>query len=391
MWNIVLISLAFNLAALGMFFNRAGPVPSVHSFAESTIGWAFLSFFAISVAFSISLFFLRYDRLKSARNLESSLSREAAFLVNNLLLLAVVFVTLWGVVFPLISQLAKGVTVTVAAPFYNKVNGPLFLALIFMMGIGPLLPWRRASLTRLASALVAPTAGAVLIILILLASGIRNIYAVGSFALCGFVIVTILKEWIYGTLARCRKGESWPVAFFRLISSNRARYGGYIVHLAIVLLGLGVIGSSFFDIQKDVVMSPGDRESVGKYQLEFVDTTVIQKGDRLERTARLRAYHGDTYLGIMEAQNHFYPAFRMSSTRSAIRSTPIEDLYIIPQEFLDNGRVAFRVLVNPLVWWMWIAGPVLVIGSLVASWPNHSKGTYYTSQSYDKRSAVKVE
>ena len=380
MWNIVLISIAFNLAALGMFFNRAGPVPSVHSFGQSTVGWSYLTFFAVSAAFSTSLFFLRYGSLKSARNLESMLSREAAFLVNNLLLLAVAFVTLWGVIFPLVSQLAQGVTVTVGAPFYNKVNGPLLLSLIFVMAVGPMLPWRRASASRLKSTLLVPTLIAVSVVVVLLVLGVRSPYALASFGLCALVVVGIFREWATGSRARHSRGESYPIALVRLIASNRPRYGGYIAHLSILLLALGVTGSSFYNIQRDVVLSPGQRVTVGGYQLEYLDSSFTSKGDRVERIATLRAYRGDSPLGIMEAQNHFYPSFRMSSTRSAIRSTPVEDLYIIPQEFFDDGRVAFRILINPLVWWMWVAGPVFILGTLVSLWPGPREAVAYVTR-----------
>ena len=380
MWNIVLINVAFGLALYGMFMNRGGPVPSVHSFGASSLGWVFLMFTVIGVAVPFAVFFLRYRSLKSARNLESSLSREAAFLVNNLLLLAIAFVTLWGVVYPLISEATRGTTVTVGQPFYNQVNGPLLLALIFLMGIGPLLPWRRASLKTLGKALLAPglVAGAVVVLLLIV--GVRKPYPVIAFGLCVLVASGIALEWMRGTRSRHRQGDGYAMGFARLIAANRPRYGGYIVHLAIVLLTLGVVGSSFYGTQSDVILALGERATIDDYEIEYLGTTGTDKGDRTEFVSRLNVYKGGSFLGTMTPKRAFYPDFRMASTRADIRSTPIEDFYIIPGETLDDGSAGFRVFVNPLVWWMWIAGPILILGTLIALWPQRSPAPAYSRQ-----------
>jgi cytochrome c-type biogenesis protein CcmF len=373
MWNIVLISLAFNLAALGMFFNRAGPVPSVHSFGESTIGWAFLSFFAASIIFSLALFLKRLPQLKNSRNLESMLSREAAFLINNFLLLAIAFIILWGIMFPIISQFLQGVTITVGAPFYNQTTGPLMLFIIFVMGIGPLLPWRQADISRITRALLIPLSTSVITILFLLIIGVRSPYPIIAFALCMFVATGILREWIIGTLKQRSKGGNYVIAFVRLIGSNRPRYGGYISHISILLLALGVTGSSFYSNQLDIILQPGETAKISEYTVKYVNSNFEPKGDRIERTVTLEASRNEQVLGYLTAQNHFYPSFSISSTRSAIRSTPIDDLYIIPQEFFEDNSVAFRIMVNPLVWWIWLAGPILLVGTLIAVWPSRRR------------------
>ena len=369
MWNIVLINIAFGLALYGMFMNRGGPVPSVHSFGASDLGWIFLMFTGLGIVVPFAIFFHRYGSLKSAQTLESSLSREAAFLVNNLLLLAIAFVTLWGVVFPLISEMAKGTTITVSAPFYNQVNGPLFLALIFVMGVGPLLPWRRASIRTLGRAILVPGLISVTVVVVLVVLGVRKPYAVAAFGLCALVASGILLEWVRGTRARHRHGEGYPKGFVMLIAANRPRYGGYIVHLAFLLLALGVVGSSFYGIQEDVILAQGEEVTVGDYRLEFLGTKVTERSDRTESVSEISTYRGDAYLGTVTAQRTFYPDFQMASTRAGIRSTPVEDLYIIPSETLDDGSIGFRVYVNPLVWWMWIAGPIFILGAIVALWP----------------------
>src|SRR5918992_1973663 len=190
MWNIVLINVAFGLALYGMFMNRGGSVPSVHSFGASALGGIFLLFLAVGVIVPFGIFFWRYNLLKSAQSLDSTLSREASFLVNNLLLLGIAFVTLWGTVYPLISQLG-GQEITVARPFYDQVNGPLLLGLIFLMGVGPLLPWRRASLASLRRSLLLPGSAALGVVALLSVLGIRQPYALIGFGLCALVAAGI--------------------------------------------------------------------------------------------------------------------------------------------------------------------------------------------------------
>ena len=372
MWNIVLINLAFGLALYGMFMNRGGPVPSVHSFGASTLGWVFLMFTGIGVVVPFGIFFSRYTSLKSAQNLESSLSREAAFLVNNLLLLAIAFVTLWGVVFPLISEVLRDKTVSVGEPFYNQVNGPMMMALIFFMGVGPLMPWRRASFRTLRGVLMGPLLLALAVVVLLAVLGVRKPYPMAAFGICAMVTGGILLEWARGARSRHRQGDNYLVGFLKLIAANRPRYGGYVVHLAVVMLALGVVGSSFYDVQEDVILAPGERAEIGGYQIEYVGTDVSQKVDRQESVTTLNAYRDGSFLRTLTARRDFYPAFSMSSTKAGIHSTPVEDLYVVPSETMEDGRSGFRVLVNPLVWWMWVAGPVFMLGTVISLWPRRA-------------------
>ena len=368
-WNIALINVAFTSALLGMFINRGGPTPSVHSFAESVLGWVFLAFMALTALLSFGLLFRRIHTLKNAQALESKLSRETAFLVNNVLFLAIAFVIIWGQVFPVISDLVTDVSITVGEPFYNRVNGPLLLGVIFMMGIGPLLPWRHASLVQARKALLLPFAVALGVALLLLVLGVTKPYALLAFGLATVVATGILREWVRGTRARHRKGESYPLAFGRLIAANRPRYGGYVVHLAVVMMALAIVGTYFFDTQRDVILAPGERVTVEGYDIEYLGANHTQFPDRIESVATVMVERDGEVLGTYQPRQVFYPQFSLRPARAAIRSTPAEDLYIIPNDFFDDGTVGFRILVNPLVMWMWIAGPVLVLGTLIALWP----------------------
>ena len=372
MWNIALINISFALALFGMFINRGGPVPSVHSFGASDLGLVFLVFLGIGVVAPFGLFLWRYSSLKSAQNLESSLSREAAFLLNNLMLLGIAFVTMWGVIFPLISEIFQGQTITVGAPFYNQVNGPLLLALIFLMGVGPFLPWRRGSIRSLGRNVALPAAISLMVVLVLALLGVTKAYALAGFGLCVFVALGVLLEWGRGTRTRMRSGDNPALAFGRLIVGNRPRYGGYVVHLSIVLVALGIVGSSFYGVQKDVVLAPGERTSIGGYEVEFLTTTFQAFPDRSESRFLLAAYKDGTPLTALEARRDFYPAFDISSTQAAIRSTPVEDLYVVPSSLQEDGSAGFRIFVNPMIWWIWVAGPVMVLGTVIALWPQRS-------------------
>ena len=370
MWNIVLINVAFGLALYGMFMNRGGSVPSVHSFGASQLGWIFLLFLAVGVIVPFAIFIWRYPLLKSVQNLDSMLSREAAFLVNNMLLLAIAFVTLWGTVYPLLSRLTNDEEITVARPFYDQVNGPLMLGLVFLMGVGPLIPWRKAGMASLRRSLLPPVVGGLLTVGILAALGLHKDYALIAFGLATFVTTGILMEWFRGTRSRHRNsGENYVTAFLHLIAANRPRYGGYIVHLSVVMVTLGIVGTSFFGVQRDVVLSPGESTTINDYELVYLGTVEVPKSNRTEFTSTVQVFRDGELLDTIRTKRAFYPSFNMAATTAAIRSTPVEDLYVVPSENLPDGSVGFRILVNPLIWWMWVAGPVMVLGTVIALWP----------------------
>ena len=374
MWNVALIILAWGFAMYGMFMNRGGPIPSVHSFGQSTMGWTFLVFLAVNMLGAFALFYWRYKRLRSSSPLDSPLSREAAFLLNNLLFLMIAFVTLWGVVYPLLSQTFQGVTVTVGRPYYDTVAGPLFLALVVLMGVGPLLPWRRAAGTAVLRTLRLPLGVGVGVAALVIALGVRSPLPVLAFAVCGYAATGILREWWEGTLARRRRGgEAYPMAFVRLIASNRPRYGGYVAHLGVVMLAFSVTGSAFYSVQRDFNLAIGERATIGAFEIEYLSTSVVPGPDRLDRRAEVQVYRNGEPTTRLSPGYVFYPDFNMASTRAGIRSTPVEDLYIIASEFSEDGSAIFRIYVNPLVVWMWGAGVLLVLGTVVSLWPERAR------------------
>ncbi len=375
MWNIILIVVAFTLAQMGMFINRGGPVPSVHSFAQSTMGWLFLFFMAFTLLGSLAAFAWRMDMLKSRSRIESWLSRESAFLAQNTLFLAVAFVTLWGTIYPVIADISSDVAITVGEPFFNRVNGPLLLVIVFLMAVGPLLPWRRANARVVMSALKFPLGGAVVAVAVLAVLGVRDPVPLTALAVCAMAVTGIGHEWVRGTLSRHGRGENYVSAFGRLLTANRPRYGGYVVHLAIAMLAIGAIGSSFYAVQRDFALELGESASLGSYTFRYVDFDETTYPDRDEAAAQFDVSAGSSRIGTMEARRAFYRDFRIGATRAAIRSTPVEDFYIVPSEFAADGSAVFRVYVNPLVWWMWASGPLFVLGAVLAISPRRQRVT----------------
>ena len=320
-----------------MFINRGGPVPSVHSFAQSTMGWVFLGFMAFTLIASLAAFMWRVDTLKSRERLDSMLSRESAFLTQNVLFLAVAFITLWGTIYPVFSEAASDEVITVGKPFFDRVNGPILLALVFLMGVGPLLPWRRANMRNVLTILRVPLAGAAIATVGLLALGLREPLPLFAVAVCVITFVAIGHEWLRGSRVRHRRGESYPLALARLLGANRPRYGGYIVHLGIAMLAIGAIGSSFYSVQRDFNMSLGDTRSLGGYDFTYVDFGSQPFSDRIEMKATFDVTRQGRDIGGMDARRTFYISHEVAATHAAIRSTPIEDFYIVPSESGENG------------------------------------------------------
>ncbi len=403
MWNIVLIDIAFVLAQLGMSINRGGSVVSVHSFAESSLGLLFLAFMALSVVFAFGVFIWRYPRLRSERAIESFMSREASFLVNNFLLLVVTAITLWGVIYPVFSSLARDVDVSVAAPYFNRVNGPVLLLLVIVMGVGPLLPWRRTATRSLKRWLVAPLVAAAVTVIGLVAVGVWEFWAVLGFAAIVFAAFAVFEEWWMGARARVRNlGEMPVVAWWRLVNGNRPRHGGYIVHIAVLSVAVGVVGTQFFDQRYDAAIGFGESLVLDEYRIEYVDKRINDRPDRFAQWAQIDVYkidpsqygsefaaaesigkagftvtteprQGDQLVGRLEPSHEFFRNFNQVSVRSGIKTSPMEDLYVIPRDFIndENGeRVSLAVSINPLAMWLWIAGPIFLLGTVIALWPH---------------------
>ncbi len=373
-WNMVLIILTFTLAIFGTFLTRSGILSSVHTFSESALGPFFLTFIGITLFGSLGLLYYRREGLKGEAEMESLVSRESTFLLNNLLLVGAAFAIFLGTVFPVISEAVRGVKISVGEPFFNQVTGPIFLAVILLTGICTLIGWRRASIKNLIRNFLWPLIASLILGIVLFITGIREWYALVAFFLCGFVLFTIVYEWFRGTRARHRmRTENYLKAFFGLIEANRPRYGGYIVHIAIILIAIGVIGSSFYDVEKEATLTPGESMTINDYTLTYENMDYYQTESKEVVTATLSVHNEGKLIGRLMPEKYFHRTYEQPVTEVAIRSTLLEDLYVILVGWDEDGTAAFKVLVNPLVNWIWIGGGVFILGGLIALWPERQK------------------
>jgi cytochrome c-type biogenesis protein CcmF len=376
-WNVVLVALAFCLSLFGTFLTRSGVVNSIHSFSQSDIGPWFLAFIVIAVTFATTLIVWRLPLLRSTTKLESLVSREAVFLYNNLLLIALCLTILWGVAWPILSEAVRGQSVVVGRPYYDFFLRIFGLPLLVLMGVGPLIAWRRASLKGLGRTFLWPAAVAIVTGVVLLALGAgSSIPGLIAYTFSAFVLAAIGLEFVRGTRARrALSSESWPVAFASLVGRNRRRYGGYVVHVAIVLLAIGIAGSSAYDSVVEGRLAAGQSLSVSGYTVTYQKLTERETAHAAEVRAHLAISRDGKGLGTLEAGKNSYkiagPDPQVSS-EVGIRTDYVtgEDLFVIPEQVNDDGTVYFRIFVKPLVNLIWLAGLVFLLGSVIALWPD---------------------
>ena len=371
-WNLALIGLAFSLTLFGTFITRSGVISSVHSFTQSGLGPYFMSFLIVVVVAFTGLLLWRLKDLRSPAELESYLSREAAFLFNNLILVAIAFAVFWGTIFPVLSEAVRGVKITVGPPFFNKVNAPLALALIFLMGVGPLIAWRRATRTNLMHSFKSPALAGLVAGIAAAAGGVRTWYALAAFSLGAFALATVLVEFRRGVVARGRMmGEAPPRALANLVARNNRRYGGYIIHVGVVFAFVGIVASSFFKTEVKQSVREGQSVNIGPYQLVYRGLSSFTTPHLDGISARLTVMRGGHEVSTMEPARLFYRRPEQPATTVAIRSTPASDLYVVLAGFDDKtGMATFDVFLTPLVFWLWAGGITMALGTVIAMWPN---------------------
>lgn len=378
-WNVVLVVATFLLSILGTFITRSGVIESVHSFAQSAVGGWFSSFLIFALVVTGYLVATRLRDLEAKAELESMMSREAAFLYNNLVLVGIAFSVLWGTLFPIISEAVKGSKITVGAPFFNTVNVPLGLLLLLLTGIGPLIAWRRASAANLKRQFAWPVFMGVATGAILAALGMRDGYALVAYTLAGFVMGTILQEFYKGTSARRRMyGENPALALYHLVVRNRRRYGGYVVHLGVVVLFSAFAGQAFRS-EFDVTLEPGERfEAQDPYgrQWSFVNQGVSQfeSLNRFVTGVTLQVERDGKPMGILTSERRQYvdsrgiPTFE-PATEVGIRSDLKQDVYLVLVGVTGEQTAEIRLNFNPLIWWVWYGGAIMALGGLIVMWP----------------------
>ncbi len=373
-WNMLLVILAFSLSLFGTFLTRSGVLNSIHSFTESSIGPWFLGFICFIVASSLLLLFRRLPLLRAKTKLESLVSREATFLYNNLLLVALCLTILWGVTFPILSEAVRGESVTVGRPYYDFFLRAFGLPLLLLMGIGPLVAWRRASLRSLGRTFLWPLAAAVVGGIGLLAAGAgSSIPGLIAYTFSIFVAATIVLEFARGTQARrALAGEPVPRAFASLVARNRRRYGGYVVHAAIVLLAIGIAGSSAYDTSHSARLARGQSLKIRDYTLVYRGVKSKRSQNAVETRATIDVYRGGNRIAVMHPGKNDYPVEQQISNEVSIRSDWLtgEDLFLITEQVNPNGTIDFKAIINPLVNLIWLAGLVFLLGSVVTLWPD---------------------
>jgi cytochrome c-type biogenesis protein CcmF len=370
-WNMVLIVLTFLMVIFGTFIVRSGVISSVHSFAQSAIGPLFFGFMAFMFMFSTYWIINRRDLLASENKLESLLSREAAFLYNNFLLLSIWAIVLLFTIYPMLSELFTGEKGFVGPPVYEQALAPLFALLVILMGVAPLTMWYRTSARRLGKNIRWHALGATLIVGALFALGVRGFGATIGLWVVTFSLLLTLHEFWKGTRARMRRGESVFTAFSKLMARNRRRYGGYWIHLGVIIMGFGIIGMELFQEETQIRLSSGESATLGNYEMVFIGASQFPGPDDLIITeAEVEVYNRDRFVGKLAPRTEFYTRTRQPMTIPDARETIGEDFYVllVNWEPTSANEATFRIFLNPLVNWVWAGGFIFILGTLIAVW-----------------------
>ena len=374
-WNLSLIVGAFALTTFGTFLTRGSILSSVHAFAQSLVGPLYLGFLVLVLAGGFGLIAVRSWRLRSVGRLESPLSREAAFLGNNLALLALTFVVLLGTIFPLLVEAVTNRQSSVGGPYFNQTTVPLLLLLLFLMGVGPLLPWRRASSEQLRRRLTIPAMAGAATILALAVTGTRNLAAVAAFGLAAFVFASNAREIARGIRAYARAvGVHGLPAVFGAVAHNRRLYGGLVVHLGVVVAAVGITASSAFARQSEVTLPRGGGVEFAGYELQYRGQRALRQPQRTVIVAHVAVSRAGRSVGRLTPSLNLYPGASEPIGTPSIKYGVLRDLYASVTAFDQGGRDAtFRFFLNPGVMWLWVGGAIIAFGGILAAWPGRRR------------------
>ena len=369
LWNLALVIMTFGLTLFGTFLTRSGVIASVHAFTQGTIGAFFLGFLALVLLTALGLLAWRWDALGAQGALDSVVSRESAFLLNNVMLVAAAFTVFFGTVFPLLSEALRGVKVSVGAPFFNQVNVPLFLGLIFLMGVGPLIAWRRASVDNLRRNFLGPVLTGVAAAAFFFALGVHSALAVLTLALTVFVAATIALDFARATRVRARMGEPLLPAMGGLLRRHNRRYGGFVVHLGVLIIAVGVTGSQAWSVQTETTLGRGESTELAGYRVRFEDLAASEESNHFKVAGAFTVSDGRV-LGVLRPAKKFYPQEQSPIAYVDYRLGLREDIYLVLGDFArDGSRATVKLQVNRLVSWIWIGGLVLTAGAGLAILP----------------------
>ncbi|MFQ5883282.1 MAG: heme lyase CcmF/NrfE family subunit, partial [Candidatus Methylomirabilales bacterium] len=370
-WNLTLISLTFALVIFGTFLTRSGILNSVHAFTQGAVGYFFLAFLAVLLLSTVTLLVYRADLLKSEGTVDSFLSRESAFLFNNLLFVIFCFTVFLGTVFPLLAEAVRGVKVSVGAPYFNYVAGPIALGLLFLMGVGPVIPWRGGSWGSLKRNLFGPGIAGFATGLAAFVFGIRGPWVVVTYTLAVFVSAIVVQEYYRGIRTRQKTAGEGPLrALGQLFFRNRRRYGGFIVHLGVALLAVGIASSSAFQVEKEGMLKKGEVLGAGRYRVRFDGLSGSQGATHVKVEGVFTIFNKGHEAGQMTPALRFYPTQQQPIAEVDYWIGLREDLYLILGSFdREGGWAVIKVLVNPMVSWIWVGGAIIALGTLLALLP----------------------
>jgi cytochrome c-type biogenesis protein CcmF len=374
LWNLTLIILTFGLTLFGTFLTRSGIIGSVHAFTQGSIGMFFLAFLALVLLGSFTLLAWRVESLKGQGELDSIVSRESAFLLNNVFLVAASFTVFFGTIFPLLSEALRGTKVSVGAPFFNLVNIPLFLGLLFLMGVGPLIAWRRASADNLRRNFFKPVVAGVVAAAVLWALGVGNALVLLCMALVVFVTATMVLDFVRAARARRRGGEGWGPATWGLLVRQNRRYGGFVVHLGILVVALGVAGSQAWSRQTEATLSRGESVELAGYKVRFDSLAASEESNHFKVSGTFTVANGARRPTVLYPAKKFYPQEQTPIAYVDYRLGFIEDVYLVLGDFArDGSQATVKVQVNRMVSWLWIGGFILTLGAALAVLPEGRK------------------
>lgn len=373
-WNLNLVIATFLLTILGTFLTRSGILSSVHAFADGEIGYYFLGFIALTLVLSLTLLAGRSTALHSEGRLDGVASRDTVFLVNNMVLSVFTFTVLLGTMFPLVAEAARGVKVSVGPPFFNQMTVPLCVLLLFLMGVGPALPWRRASWEEVRGKFAAPFAALLGVALVSTLLGVPNVYTTLAFGFAAFALVAHVQEFVTGARARMRAhGEGALRALGRLTLANRHRYGGYLTHLGVIALAVGIAASSTFKQEHERTLRVGETMQVAGFELRLARLWGAEEPQRFVVGADIEVYRDGRYLGVLDPRLNFYRTRDEPLPTPAVR-TRNTDLYLNLMAFERDGSAAtITAFIEPLVVWIWLGTALATVGALIALWPQRRR------------------
>src|SRR5512138_1799011 len=373
-WNMFLIILTYCTVIYGTFVTRSGLLSSVHAFARSAIGPLFLGYIGLVFIASSALLIHRWNELRSENQMTSLLSREALFLLNNMLFFAIFVICFWGMNYAWISELLTGQSATMGPPYYEHTVGPLFAVLMLLMGIAPLSAWGHSTAATIGRTIWKPALGAVIITVVLFATYTKNWMALIGFFLVALVILVTIYEYWRGAHARQRsQGENIFTAFWNLTGRNRRRYGGYIIHISMMLMAIGILGIEIFQVETQGRVSTGETLNLSDYTITYKELATWDdnpKGVNYTR-AVVDVYRNGIYLGELHPRKDYYYDSQQGMTIPGERATMRDDLYIllIDWEPASATGATFKIFVNPLVNWLWVGSLVFLVGIIIAAWP----------------------